>query len=273
MNTSGMTENEILKRVQEVEIGILDEVVRICNKHNLRYYIMYGTLIGAKRHGGFIPWDDDIDVTMPREDYQRFIEICDSELNEQYYFQYYPKEKHYSDNNLHIRKKNTVYLTSRKSAYDYECEGIWLDIWPLDYISKDEFLGGKFRRNLIHALIRLANVRAYVNMSEIPLRNKVFHYLSLPFSLNFLIKIRDKICTKYKQPTGYIINFSSPYAFEREMMPQELYGKPTLIKFGEKEYYGPEKADEVLRHIYGDYMQLPPNEEQRIYHRPVRIEL
>lgn len=272
MNISEMTEEEILNKVQEVEVEILDEVVRICNKYHLKYYIMYGTLIGAKRHGGFIPWDDDIDVSMPRKDYQKFIEICDRELDEKYYFQYFPKEKHYSDNNLHIRKKNTVYLTSQKSAYDYECEGIWLDIWPLDNISKNELCGGKIRRNLVHMLIRLANARAYVNMAGLPLKNKVVHYLTLPFSLSFLIKIRDKICTKYKEDTGYLINFSSPYAFEKEMMPSELYGTPTLIKFGDKEYYGPEKPDDVLRHIYGDYMQLPPSAEQRIYHRPVRIE-
>lgn len=264
-------DSDVLRIVQSIEVELLDEFVRICDKHGLNYYLVYGSLLGAVRHSGFIPWDDDIDVAMLRSDYDKFRRICDIELKNDYYFQDYPKEPSFSDNNLHIRKKGTVYMTEQKDCYEYACYGVWLDIWPLDYIDNNEIMGGRVRYWLISKLNRIANARAYRNLRNLPLLNKVVHFLLLPISLNFIISIRERLCCLCDKKNEYVINFGANDSFDKEKTPFWFYGEPKLIKFGDSYYKAPAESEKLLSLFYGDYMKLPDKEEQRIYHRPTKI--
>lgn len=268
-----MDEKMILSKVQAVEMEILDEVVRICKINNLKYYIMYGTLIGAIRHGGFIPWDDDIDIMMPRYDYEKFREICEFELDQKYFFQDYSTDVHYADGNLHVRKKNTVYIINNDEHYRYVCNGIWLDIWALDNLDDNEFMQGKARRQIIKILTKISNKVALADCKDMSIKNKILFYISRPLSLKWLIEVREKLCMKNKNPhSKYLINFSSPYSFEKEKILREDYGEGSLLTFGEKKYVAPKKWDSILKRVYGDYMTPPSKAEQKIYHCPKKVE-
>ena len=101
-----MKETTVLQSLQKVEIEILDEIDRICRMNNINYCLVGGTLLGAVRHGGFIPWDDDVDVAMPRNDYERFMDVCKSELSDDFYLHSIKTDKTYWYPFIKIRKKH-----------------------------------------------------------------------------------------------------------------------------------------------------------------------
>ena len=127
-----MTEVD-LKTLQNIELEILDEFIRVCEKNQLTYFLIGGSCIGAVRHHGFIPWDDDIDVGMPREDYEKLVEIAADELNPEYFFQNYHSEKNCGLIFGKIRKNNTI-LSENYSYHIHMHQGVWIDIFPYDQI-------------------------------------------------------------------------------------------------------------------------------------------
>ena len=126
---------ENLKKLHEVEVEILDEVVRICDKYNLDYYLVGGTLIGAIRHKGFIPWDDDLDISMPRADYEKFLEVAPLELDEKYYLENRKYNEKFHLPFTKIKKNNTEFRETFTSSLDNH-KGIFVDIFPLDNVKK-----------------------------------------------------------------------------------------------------------------------------------------
>lgn len=129
-------EPEVLKKLQKVQTEILEDYIKVCEKYNLTYFMLGGTGIGVVRHQGFIPWDDDIDVAMPREDYDRFMEVMESELGDKYKILTPLVDKNYACNVTHLQKKGTKFVpyTSRKMKCDL-C--IDIDIFPLDHMPDD----------------------------------------------------------------------------------------------------------------------------------------
>lgn len=127
-----------MKKIWRTELAILDEVDRICKKYNLTYYFVHGSLLGAVRHNGFIPWDDDLDIAMKRKDYDKFLELAAKELEEKYVLQTPGSEpKMYWGGFSRIRDKNTTAIEQRDVCRE-GVQGIWIDILPLDVYSSDE---------------------------------------------------------------------------------------------------------------------------------------
>ena len=129
--------NKKLRKVQMVEVEILDEIDRICKKNNIKYFLVGGTLLGAVRHGGFIPWDDDIDLGMLREDYEKFIDICinSDELDKKYFMHSDETDSDYWLPFIKIRKNNTTFDEKVIKNCDTH-KGIYVDIFPMDYFKK-----------------------------------------------------------------------------------------------------------------------------------------
>ena len=127
-----------LRKVQLIELEILKEFDKICKDNHLRYILVGGTLIGAIRHNGFIPWDDDIDISMPRKDYNKFIKIQKKQLNHQkYYFQCMETENEFGLPFGKIRRKGSIY-SETTCPLDEKKQGIWIDIFPIDKIDNNK---------------------------------------------------------------------------------------------------------------------------------------
>ena len=251
-----------LDEIKHIEIEILDYVVHLCDEHHLRYFLMYGTLIGAVRHQGFIPWDDDIDITMPRKDYQQLMDILLKEKNEKYVL-LCEKTKGYTYPFAKVVDTQTRIL--EESIDDFEHNGIWIDIFPYDGMQS----------KMHYKLCCLLNkCRAAAIYKEFPKGRggsywqwKICRIIGYQFFASFY----NRICQKYDYETSDEVAFM---ALPTEHCPRRCMEQCVKMEFEGKTYDVPTGYDEILTLYYGDYMQLPP-ENQRVTHqiKAVRLNL
>ena len=130
-------DKKTLRNLQLTELELLEEVDRICKKCNIHYNIIAGTLLGAVRHGGFIPWDDDADVALLRSEYEKFRKACETELDmTRFYFQDHGNTPGYRWGYGKLRRKDTVFLREHQEHMPYE-QGVFIDVFPLDYVPEN----------------------------------------------------------------------------------------------------------------------------------------
>lgn len=266
-------DNETLKQLKNTEIEILDVFDYFCREHNIQYSLYAGTALGAIRHGGFIPWDDDIDIAMSRIEYDRFAKEWGKNPVLGYYFENYITDRYCGNSHSKLRKNNTL-IASKSDDLTKGHHGIWVDIFPFDKLSdqctirKKTFLYGK---KII--LLSRANIVCYTDN----LKTKVIRKLltCIPYS------IRHKILTKsdewlLKNDKEIKNNFNwvdmSAYSYFDVLYPQNLMDETIDIKFEDKYYKIFKNYDDMLRRLYGDYMKLPPIEQQVCTHRPIKIQ-
>ena len=139
-------DDKTLKKLHKVEIEILDEIVRICKKHNIKYSLFAGTMLGAVRHAGFIPWDDDIDVGMLRSDYEKFIKIAHEELDSKFSLDCFEYNKKYHLGFAKIKKNGTIFDEEASHHMDNH-KGIFVDVFPVDNVYDN------IKRSYINAVI------------------------------------------------------------------------------------------------------------------------
>lgn len=260
---------ETLYKLHEIQVQILDETVRICEKHNLKYYLIGGTLLGALRHKGFIPWDDDVDIVMPRDDYERFKNISKNELSNDFFMQD-GNDDQYDRLFLKIRKNNTYFVEGiYRNAKMHQ--GIFIDIFPLDCsddfkISSYAKIKCKFGR-IICRYFGVKNGRTTATGYM-----KMFKPILNCFPRKTLVKFRD-FCfiSKRTHKSKYYVNFGSQYGIEKQTIPIDKFEPADKLEFCGKFYDVPGDYRYFLNRIYGaDYMQLPPV-EKRVTHGPVRL--
>lgn len=266
---------DYLRELQLTELEILNEIHRICTENNLTYFLVGGTLLGAVRHKGFIPWDDDLDVAMPRNDYNRFLKICETELNGKYYLHSISTDEEYWLPFSKIRKKNTLFDEANISHLDVP-KGIYVDVFPLDDEFKENSLEKKLRTKLLKSLnsIIVNKKRFYANKKKTfktVIRN-IVTFLFSPFSIKKIQSFQIRLMSKNNNKGGkYYANYGSNYDPIKQTMPKSVYEPARLIEFEKNLYSAPNDYEYMLKRIYGDkYMQLPP-EEKRVTHKPVRI--
>ncbi len=265
--------NDSLRALQQVELGILRQFLAICERYQLRYYMLGGSLLGAVRHQGFIPWDDDIDIGMPRPDYERFLEIAEKELQEPFEIQTTLNGKGiYSYYYARVVNK-TVKLLRTKSEKDTVIPA-WIDVFPLDGVPEDdrELKRWWTRGERLYKIFTFSQFRYYYvtdtvkgNHKAIKIAvKKVFYKLNL----ERLINTRrawgklDRELKKYDYETSTrLINFCG-YWKMKEMFPKSVYGEGKLYPFEDLMLWGPEDADFVLTQMYGDYMTPPPDADK-----------
>lgn len=259
-------DDKTLRELHKVEIEILDEIVRICEKHKIKYFLIGGTLLGAIRHKGFIPWDDDLDIGMLRKDYDRFLEICTYELNDKYYLDTRKYNKNTYLTFSKVRKNNTTFNEKVSINLDNH-KGIFVDVFPYDNIKNPKSKLTRVRniiiKNAIDALFVKYKLRKIKDCRR-PLLCAMYQVLPGSFINQLQEFLMKRDCNK---PAKYICEYTGCRNIEREMLPKEFADDLILVTFEGKKYYAFKEYDTYLTKVYGDYMTLPP-EEERVNHCP-----
>lgn len=264
-----MLSNKELKELHKVELEILDEIDKFCKKHKIKYFLVGGTLLGAVRHKGFIPWDDDLDIAMFREDYDKFILKYSEEKNDKYYVQSYETDKNYWNNFAKVRKRNTLFEEKRFVNLEVNKE-IFVDIFPIDVAPSGGYAKIKIRSNIIKLLNSALLLKRKIKKIEECNFKLLTRFLAI-FSTKFLAITQHKLMTKDKNlNSGYRVEYCSAYAIKKEYVKEKDFFPLLEMEFEGKKYPVPHHYKEYLSKIYGDYMKLPPK-EKRVTHNVVKV--
>lgn len=257
------------KETQAISLEILKQVTDLCEKLNLRYVLIYGTLIGAIRHHGYIPWDDDVDIMMPRQDYDKLLQYLSN----------------HKLPNLTIFNRQTCpdypYMISRISDDRYILEmeneepvgmGVFIDIYPYDGLgkTKEEAIKYGLKGDRLSSLCYQATRKHFAIETTTSTIRKIIKYpvflasklIGKDFFQNKLEKLGGAKDYESSEYVGCIIWLSGG---EKDIFPRNWFSETIIMPFDKYQFRVPKYYDEILRHEYGDYMKLPP-EKERIGH-------
>lgn len=244
-------EGTTLRKTQLRILDILVEIDKVCRKHNIKYWLDWGTLLGAVRHGGFIPWDDDIDISMLTEDYNRFKEIAVKELPDNLFLQTKETDPSYRTPLCKVRDRNSFFITKHDDfTRDYQ-KGLYVDVFevvPYPNVNK------KLLKFIMHWLKKTDFF--FYTKNDITLKNHIasITFPIIKFGMNVIWGILN---LGKKGRLGLEKHFSPGISYSKEMVfPLKD------IEFEGKTFLGPADPDKCLTEAYGDYMQLPPKEKR-----------
>lgn len=256
-----------IKEVQNVMLEIALEIKRICDKNNISYVLDGGTLLGAIRHGGFIPWDDDLDIAMTRENYEKFLSCCKKDLKKQFFIQNLKTDRNYPFDFTKIKKRKTVYSEKCMEGLSLE-DGVYVDVFPIDNTYQNRWKKqGKslsFWRN-----VRWNKIKYCLQ----PLYKKIITFPFKILSINFINKMANKSLLKFKDAnTGYVCKICHPGP-KKPAESISLYTNTIPVKFEGHEFLIPENFEQLLINRYGNYLELPPIEHRKSTHGILKVKL
>lgn len=250
------------KKLWAVLLEMLKEFDAVCTKHNLTYFIIYGTLIGAVRHKGFVPWDDDIDVAMHREDYEKFIKLS-NEFKDPLFLQTPYTDHNYYYTPARIRNSNTTAVATLFQHAGFN-QGIWMSVFPLDRWDDN---GGRERYEQIKKLAIDCSTYMRINNPNLDEKNRerVAAYHGNP--------MRDyeeihRIASSCKDPNSkYVMTaILTMGQYEQKLLLAEDFSKAINMEFEGMQVKAPSGYDHYLKTVYGNYMEFPPMEKRGVDH-------
>jgi len=254
--------HEGLRKIHDTLYEMMIFFHQLCEKHNLNYYMIGGTMLGAVRHKDFIPWDDDIDVALPRNDYDKLISLSDSDMPDNIRLLTMEKMKNFPFAFAKLVNTNTTLIEDIGGKE--VVTGVYIDIFPIDGAGKEETTAKKLNK-------KIEFLRKCVFVSFSNKRYKSFFKSSVAQGIRLIdykiwLKWLNKTLKKYPyESSRYISNFLGAWG-EKEIMHRDFWGRPTLYQFRESQFYGPENYDKYLSSLYNNYMELPPIEKRRSHH-------
>lgn len=254
-----------LEEIQNKLYAMMCYVDQFCIEHQIKYYMLGGTALGARRHEDFIPWDDDIDIGMLREDYEKFISLR-SQLEGNFEFKNYRVNKKCDSVITRLYFYNTE-IDNPAIKHSWFDKRMYFDIFPLDYVPADV----QKQDTQKHQLLKLKKLiwwsMPFKHNSNIIKRTvaEVIHMCLLPWHNYFLRKMDRIMAEQGKENACGICSMASQYSYEKQNMLMEIYGDPVRYKFRDSYFCGPEKIDTYLAQLFGpDFMQVPPVEKRRM---------
>lgn len=264
-----------LSRLKELEIQMLQEVDRICRENGLSYFLAGGSLLGAVRHNSIIPWDDDVDIAMLREDFDKFRKICPSALNSKYTYETYKDGKGSFYQFDKIRIKGTFFATRFSNKFDIE-NGIFLDILVYDKTSNNKFVRSKHVR-----LVQILTYLMYTRWRKTPRKDTHYHAAKklLPLLCLFPVSFYDRLVEfslrlfRKKRNAKYLIDGVGQNLIKGPF-PSEYLIETMMVDFSGIKTFIPVGYDGYLKHFYGNnYMQLLPYSKRSSGHALAKIDL
>lgn len=261
-----------MNEIQKKCFGILQEIDRVCKCAGLTYYIYSGTLLGAVRHKGFIPWDDDIDLVMMRDEYEKFPEACRKYLNhDKFALQTIHSDPLACNGWIKLHDKNTAFIsgTRRKGAM----EGINVDIFPVDNVPDSDFIM-KCRSKIIDKVNFIYQYRFLLHKKDASLKMRIFQRLITfipPWNELKFKETYDRYIQRYnKYKTRRVVYFSNA-KYMLKVVPRSCFDSVVALPFEEGIFPAPANWEKVLEVRYGTDYMTPPPETQRITQHGAKI--
>lgn len=253
-----------IEEAKKIELDILDFIDSFCKEHGINYCINYGTLIGAIRHKGFIPWDDDIDLSMTRKNYEKFIQLF-SEKQSRYQILSLEMDDQYFNNFIKIVDPTTKIIDTRNTkTYD---SGVFIDIFPMDTFNDTKVVDICYKLESFKLLSFSKHKNIVYGDSKLKdLIRTLFWLLLRPVSPRFFANQIEKQIQRYRVEDGKYIAFIPSKLKEKEIFPRDMFDELIEIPFEHLVLPAPKRFDVVLKQFYDDYMTVPPKEKQIYIH-------
>lgn len=268
-----MREITDLHELQQIELDMLREIDKICRRENIRYFLAGGTLLGAVRHKGFIPWDDDIDISMSRDEYERFLRVMKKENHP--YYKVLATEFMEGFPETFAKVVDTRTRLVEEIGKDLPDRGVCIDVFPIDGMGDD-------RKKAMKRLMKIIRIRSRIweaglkedeiKNKELSLKNKIvketanalIRMIGVRRSYFMLLRYAKK---KDFHTSYWIASAVGGAGIERELVEQKCFADVIEMEFEGEKFFAPVGYDRYLSCLYGDYMKLPPKEQQVASHR------
>lgn len=244
---------------------IANEVKRICEKNKINYGLSSGSLLGAVRHKGFIPWDDDFDIDMTRENYEKFIIACRNDLGDDFFLQTCETDEYYPYGYCKVLLKGTraIQLSSANTKYQ---NGIFVDIFPWDNVS-DNILAKHIQMFIVYVCTKILMLKSgAIIIAKTGIAKRIVFYIIGVFEKIFprknLIKLRDIFLKKYSSATKKVACMVGKASYKKTEIKRDMFDQYTILPFENTSFSAILGYDHLLTRLYGDYMQIPPVDQQ-----------
>ena len=267
-------DNYTLRKVQLTLLDIAKEVKRICEDNNIRYFLDSGTLLGAVRHKGFIPWDDDFDFGMMREDYDRFCKVAPSQLSSQFFLQTWDTDDQYAVPFAKVRKKDTIYLENK--ANPSLMNGFYVDIFPYDNAPSSDYEKNNMMKSLAHIeriILMKCHYSPWNETGSCNIKKKLGY---IPYQILGSVTKKKDLINKYMKIVRSVDSTASEiylqYGSAKGFFQKRcFFGDGVDLPFEDTVFRCPSDSDGYLKMQYGDYMKLPPIDQRENRHQILKI--